>query len=155
MSWCEGGRCFQVIERVGDRAFRVSVVESKRTAKKVTLAVTIEKGPADEAIEAGTADRIVARLRVVLGLDRDLSEFYALCAAHPVLHVLPGIGGGRGLRSACMAENVIKAICGTNVNWDQAVKMINRLGQLGPILPHFRNLNAWPTPREILRAGRE
>ena len=31
--------------------------------------------------------------------------------------------------------------------------MINRIGQLGPIIPHFRSLNAWPTPREILRAG--
>jgi len=52
-----------------------------------------------------------------------------------------------------MTENLIKAICWTNVNWSQAVKMINRVAQLGPTFPHFRNLNAWPTPREILRAG--
>ena len=53
-----------------------------------------------------------------------------------------------------MGENVIKAICGTNVNWGQAVKMINRIGQLGPTIPNFANLNAWPTPRQILRAGK-
>lgn len=52
-----------------------------------------------------------------------------------------------------MTENIIKAVCGTNVNWTQAVKMINRIGQLGPNVPHFRSQNAWPTPREVLRAG--
>jgi 3-methyladenine DNA glycosylase/8-oxoguanine DNA glycosylase len=31
--------------------------------------------------------------------------------------------------------------------------MINRIGQLGPALPNFANLTAWPTPAEILRAG--
>jgi len=155
MSWCEGGRCLQVVEREGDQVFRVSVVEGKRRAKRVVLNMTIEGGSPREPIQTATAERIAARMRVVLGLDRDLTEFYTLCAEHSILRVLPKIGGGRGLRSACMAENVIKAICGTNVNWDQAVKMINRICQLGPILPHFRSLNAWPTPREILRAGRD
>ena len=31
--------------------------------------------------------------------------------------------------------------------------MINRIAQLGPYVPHFRSLTAWPSPREILRAG--
>jgi 3-methyladenine DNA glycosylase/8-oxoguanine DNA glycosylase len=82
-----------------------------------------------------------------------MAAFYGICEEHPTLHVLPRIGAGRGLRSVSMGENVIKAICGTNVTWSQAVKMINRLGQLGPVVPHFVNLNAWPTAREILRAG--
>jgi 3-methyladenine DNA glycosylase/8-oxoguanine DNA glycosylase len=67
--------------------------------------------------------------------------------------VIPRIGAGRLIRSASMAENIVKALCATNVNWTQAVKMINRLGQLGPNLTHFRSLAAWPTSREILRAG--
>jgi len=152
MSWCEGGRCFQIIEREGDQVFRVSVVEGKRSARKVALNATIES---HSLIEPDAAERIARRVRVVLGLDRDLGEFYDLCRRHPTLRVLPEIGGGRGLRSACMGENVIKAICGTNVNWGQAVKMVNRLGQLGPVLTDFRNLNAWPTPHEILRAGKD
>ncbi|RME37526.1 MAG: hypothetical protein D6788_09270, partial [Planctomycetota bacterium] len=98
--------------------------------------------------------RIADRLRIALRLDDDLSGFYETCAAHPTLHVLPKIGAGRLLRCASMTENILKAICGTNVNWNQAVKMINRIAQLGPIFPHFRNLHAWPTPEEILRAGR-
>ncbi len=150
MSWCEGGRCYQSVERAADRVYRVSVVEGRRTEAAVTLRVMVEGDEISDEVVAG----IRRNLRTVLGLDQDLSEFYELCRRHPTLHVLREIGAGRGVRSACMVENTIKMICGTNVNWTQSVKMINRLAQLGPNLPHFRNLNAWPTPREILRAGR-
>lgn len=149
MSWSEGGACFQMIERDGDRAYRVSVTEERRRAKTVALRVRISGGP----LSAALVDRFLENLRVSLGLDQDLSEFFDICRQHPTLHVLERIGAGRAVRSASMAENVIKTICGSNVNWTQAVKMINRLGQLGPCVPHFRSLNAWPSPREILRAG--
>jgi len=149
MSWSEGGRCFQIIQRNQDKAYRVSVTESSRRKGQVTLRVEVEGDNLDASIMARTKKN----LRIILGLDSDLSEFYELCRDHPTLHVAPLIGAGRGLRSVCMAENILKVLCSTNVNWSQAVKMINRLGQLGPIVPHFRNLSAWPTPREILRAG--
>ncbi|MFQ5495125.1 MAG: DNA-3-methyladenine glycosylase family protein [Phycisphaerae bacterium] len=149
MSWCEGGDCFQLVERDRNRVFRVSVTQANGRLSG-GLRVTVE----GEGVDAGDMTRIRRNLRVVLGLDRDLSEFYRICRADAMLHVVPRIGAGRGLRSADMAENIIKALCATNVNWTQAVKMINRLGQLGPVIPHFRNLSAWPTPREILRAGK-
>ncbi len=149
MSWCEGGRCFQVIEREAKRVYRVSVTERARRPATVQLAVSVEGHDVKDTIVAD----ITARLHSTLGLDSDLTEFHAICADHPTLHVVPKIGAGRGLRSASMTENVVKALCATNVNWTQAVKMINRIGQLGPPLPHFVNLNAWPAPREILRAG--
>ncbi len=151
MSWSEGGQCFQIIERAGNSAYRVSVVKKSQTARKVSLRVTIEGADLpDDFVQA-----VCGRLRVVLGLDRNPAPFHDLCRGDPVLHVIPQIGAGRCIRSASMTENVIKAICGTNVTWNQAVKMINRLGQLGPVVPHFVNLNAWPTPREILKAGRK
>lgn len=151
MSWCEGGRCFQIIDRVGDRACRVSVVQTDRDTGNGTAALRVQiEG---ETVSDKDLARIMHDVRVVLGLDRDLSEFYALCTANPALRLVPQLGTGRGLRSASMTENIIKALMCTNVNWTQAVKMINRLGQLGPPLRHFANLNAWPTPREILRAG--
>jgi len=149
MTWCEGGRCFQVIERVKDAVIRVSVVAEPPKKNKVPLRVTVEAKEVDDAL----VDEMARRMRVVLGLDRDVSEFHALCRQHPALAVVPEIGAGRALRSYDMTENIIKALASTNVNWTQAVKMINRIGQLGPILPHHRHLNAWPTPREILRAG--
>lgn len=151
MSWSEGGRCFQIIERRKDRAYRVSVVETSRRKDKTSLRVTVEGDPVDATIMAQTK----RNLRTVLGLDDDLAEFFDLCRKHSTLHVAPKIGAGYGLRSVCMAENILKVLLSTNVNWTQAVKMINRLGQLGPIVPHFRSLNAWPTPREILRAGEQ
>ena len=149
MSWSEGGRCFQTIERHQNRVYRIWVTESSHRKGKVILKFTIE----GEAIDGALVARFRKNLRLVLGLDRDLTEFYAICHKHPTLHVIPKIGAGRGLRSVSMEENIIKVLCSTNVNWTQAVKMINRLGQLGPIIPHFRSLTAWPTPREILRAG--
>lgn len=151
MSWSEGGQCFQIIERDGNTAYRVSVVTKSQTARSVSLRVTIEGAD----ITAAFVQKVCRRLRIVLGLDRNPAPFHDLCRNDPVLHVIPKIGAGRCLRSASMTENVIKAICGTNVTWNQAVKMINRLGQLGPVVPHFVNLNAWPTPREILKAGKK
>lgn len=150
MSWSEGGQCFQIIERDGNDACRVSVVERSRTARKVTLRVTIE----GRTIRPEFVGDVCRRLRVCLGLDRDITPFHDICRDDPLLHVIPKLEAGRGIRSASMTENIIKAICGTNVTWNQAVKMINRLGQLGPVVPHFVNLNAWPTPREILKAGK-
>jgi len=149
MSWSEGGRCFQLIERQGDAACRVSVLETSKSGKSVKLGVTVEGPDIDDAF----VDEVCGRLRLTLGLDRDVTEFHQLCADDPVLWVVPRIGGGRGIRSASMTENIVKAICGTNVTWSQAVKMINRIGQLGPAFRHFVNLNAWPTPREIIKAG--
>jgi 3-methyladenine DNA glycosylase/8-oxoguanine DNA glycosylase len=155
MNWSDGGRCFQILERIGDQPFRVSVTES--TAQRngePQLAVTIDTDRrfgtkiANDAVET-----ICERLRITLGLKRDLAPFYSLCRKHPALKVVPRIGAGRLIRSASITENVVKFLCATNVNWTQAVKMINRIGQLGPNLRDFRGFNAWPTPREILRAG--
>ena len=149
MSWSEGGRCFQVIERRQNQAHRVSVTEASRRKHYVTLWVTIDGRNMSDDVVAQTRKNVTR----VLGLDEDLTEFYKICRGHPTLHVIPRIGAGRGLRSVSMTENIIKVLCSTNVTWPQAVKMINRLAQLGPALPHFANLNAWPRPRDILRAG--
>jgi len=151
MSWSEGGRCFQIIERYGNQPYRVSVAEGRQSTRKTVLEVTIDGGAIDDTL----IERVRRNVVVMLGLNCDLSEFYAICRDHPTLHVLPRMGAGRGLRSVSMTENILKALCATNVNWTQAVKMINRLGQLGPPLKHFVNLTAWPTPREILRAGED
>jgi len=146
MSWCEGGSCLQLIERAGDEVLRASVTGRRGAAK---LKVQIE-GP---ELDRAEVRRLRARLCHVLALKQELSDFHELCRAHPTLHVLPRLGAGRLIRSASLAENVIKVICATNVTWSQAVKSINRLAQLGPALPHFVHLNAWPTPAEIIKAG--
>jgi len=147
--WCDAGRCLQLVTRDGVDVFRVSVLEGRRTRRRVSLRVIID-GP---ALNEARIERFTCQVRTMLKLDQDLDEFYTICRSHPTLYVLERIGAGRTIRSASMTENIIKMICGTNVNWNQAVKMINRIAQIGPIFPHYRNLNAWPAPREILAAG--
>jgi len=146
--WSEGGRCFETVERLGDRILRVSVMqEPGRTSARLRVGLHAD-------VSACGAEKILSdRLGRSLGLQRDLTEFHELCRSHRALKPIPQIGGGRLTRSPSMTENIIKMLCSTNVNWTQAVKMINRIAQLGPHVPHFRNLTAWPTPKEILRAG--
>ena len=153
MSWSEGGRCLQMIDRHRDVPLRVSITESSRTVRQSKLRVIIDGHGLDNGLVDAVVSDVLNRIRLSLGLDRDIAEFHAICRDHPVLHVIPRIGAGRSIRSASMTENIVKALCATNVNWTQAVKMINRIGQLGPPVRHFVSLNAWPTPREILRAG--
>lgn len=152
MAWVSGAECFQTIERVGDRLHRVNVQQPAVRRKKNGIAVRVESfddGPANDAAE------LVERVRAMLSIERDLAEFYELCGEHKMLADVPSIGAGRLIRSSSMTENILKFLFSTNVNWTQAVKMINRLAQLGPHIPHYRSQNAWPTPKEILRAGRE
>lgn len=149
LNWSEGGECLQWIDRHGLDAVRVSMVELRAPQAARTLQVMVE-GPAS-AIDVARHEQ---RVRNLLALDRNLDEFYALCATHPRLRIAPRIGAGRLIRGGSMTEDIVKFLCSTNVNWSQAVKMINRLAQLGPTVRHFASQHAWPVPREILRAGR-
>lgn len=160
ISWCDAGQTLQIIERQGNEAFRISVRQtnsadkrkaSRNDAARVSLTITWDR-PGGTNI---APDLVTNRVRRMLKIDHDLSEFHDLCRKHKLLRPVPLLGAGRLLNSSTMMENVIKAICATNVNWTQAVKMINRLSQLGPHVPHYRNLNAWPTPKEILKAGED
>lgn len=149
MSWSEGGRCFQTIDRYQDEVYRVSVTEGAKSRSRIALHVTAD----GRNLREGLGEWACNLVRRIFDLDRDLSEFYGFCEGHPTLRLVPRIGAGRLIRSPTMFENVVKTISFTNVNWSQAVKMINRVGQIGPTLPHFVHLHAWPGPKEILRAG--
>ncbi|MDQ2984780.1 MAG: Fe-S cluster assembly protein HesB [Actinomycetota bacterium] len=103
------------------------------------------------------------RVRHVLGLDEDLSEFYALAAADPDLS-WTGIGAGRMVRSPTVFEDVVKTICTTNCTWSATVRMttalVENLGE--PAVGSDRR--AFPTPaamadadesfyRDVVRSG--
>lgn len=120
-------------------------------------------GPVDLRLETpgwvpSAEERSVLEERVVfmLGLDRDLTDFYELCRSDPVLRRIPEIGAGRMLRCPTLWEELVKAICGTNVRWSQAVTMIEAVASLGkPVKEGESDLRAWPMPRAILEAGEE
>jgi DNA-3-methyladenine glycosylase II len=93
-------------------------------------------------------ERAIARVRRMLQLDVDLDGFLdAAREVEPALaEDLEAYGGGRVLAGPSLYEDVVKAICGTNVTWRQAVGMINRIAALGPG-------GAFPAPPDLLRAG--
>ncbi|MCP4590570.1 MAG: hypothetical protein GY842_07490 [bacterium] len=150
LSWCEAGGCLQLIERFDEQVCRLGVTQSARRRTGTSLRVLIEAPRLNDEL----VTEMRRRVKIVIRAEEDLSEFHELCRGDSALRVIPRLGAGRTLRAASMSENIVKMLCSTNVTWTQAVKMINRIGQLGPYPPDFRNLNAWPTVREILRAGR-
>jgi N-glycosylase/DNA lyase len=65
-------------------------------------------------------------VRLILNLDEDLTEFYALVANDPDLSWAAG-GSGRMLRTPTVFEAAVKTICTTNVAWSATVRMVNAL----------------------------
>jgi 3-methyladenine DNA glycosylase/8-oxoguanine DNA glycosylase len=114
------------------------------------------------APSARTAEALVERVRHILALDEDLSEFYDLVAADPDLS-WSASGAGRLIRSPSVFEDVVKTICTTNTVWSATRKMVTALvTNLGRAAPGGRH--AFPTPqamaaederfyKEIVRAG--
>jgi N-glycosylase/DNA lyase len=114
------------------------------------------------APSARTADAVVARVRHVLALDEDLSDFYELVADDPELS-WTAIGAGRMLRAPSVFEDVIKTICTTNTAWSATRRMVTALvANLGAEEPGGRH--AFPTAeamagaderfyKEVVRSG--
>jgi 3-methyladenine DNA glycosylase/8-oxoguanine DNA glycosylase len=114
------------------------------------------------APSARAAEKLVTRVRHVLGLDEDLSDFYTLAADDPDLSWATA-GAGRMVRSPTVFEDVVKTICTTNTTWSATERMVRALvANLGTRAPGGRH--AFPTPeamaeadenfyREVVRSG--
>jgi 3-methyladenine DNA glycosylase/8-oxoguanine DNA glycosylase len=139
-SWSSEDATLRRVEVLGDAA--------------VTLAMRDRGGGVRVRASAalGAEERRAARARVsrMLQLDADLSGFEAAArAVDPDLaDDVAAYGGGRLLAGPTLYEDVVKAICGTNVTWRQAVGMINRIASLGTD-------GAFPGPAALLRAGED
>lgn len=107
---------------------------------------------------AGARARAQARVdgralaRRILNLGWDLEGFYGLCRGKPRLRWVVGQGAGRLLRGPSVFSDVVSSICGTNVQWKQAVRMVHRLCDGAPRVrqadpPRF------PTAAELLTGG--
>ncbi|MEE8447094.1 MAG: hypothetical protein V3S52_05530 [Gemmatimonadota bacterium] len=88
----------------------------------------------------------------MLQLERDISDFHALCRRHDHLALLPALGAGRLLRCPTPWEELVRAIAATNVAWPQAVRMISLVAGLGEPID---GMHAWPAPERVLEAGEE
>jgi 3-methyladenine DNA glycosylase/8-oxoguanine DNA glycosylase len=108
------------------------------------------------AVERGAADRLLlaSRVRRMLNLDLDLSSFYRLCRKEKRLRYVPRAGAGRFLSAGNVFEDVLKAICATNISWRQAVGAANRIAAIGK-QPGEDGMREFPAPEEILALGPE
>jgi len=104
------------------------------------------------AIELTDARRVdlLAKVRWMLRFDDDLSIFYALCGAHPVLAHVVTRRSGRILRSATLWEDLVRVIATTNTTWTLTKRMIGRLVE-GWGIPHPANAEwkAFPDPAVV------
>ena len=113
-------------------------------------------------------EQVVERVRYVLRMDEDLSEFYGLIASDPDL-AWAATGAGRLVRSPTAFEDVVKTVCTTNCSWAATTKMVTalvqHLGEPAAGAPQSSAVGrAFPTPeamaaadesfyREVVRAG--
>jgi len=93
---------------------------------------------------------VAAKVRWMLRLDEDLSEFYDLCREHEALSFVPESGSGRLLRSPTVFEDAVKVLCTTNTNWSQTMAVVMRLCErLGQPLEAEEGWYAFPEPQQI------
>jgi 3-methyladenine DNA glycosylase/8-oxoguanine DNA glycosylase len=126
--------------------------------------VGVAQGPPGKAAVAvlgptpsrAIAEALLERVRHVLRLDEDLSDFYTRVQADPDLS-WAATGAGRMIRSATVFEDLVKTICTTNCAWSATVRMVSALVQhLGePAVGAPRDGpfgRAFPTPAAMAEA---
>lgn len=98
------------------------------------------------------------RLRWMMRLDEDLTEFHSLIRTLPGCEAVAARGEGRLLRSWDVYEDALKTICTTNTTWTQTKSMVVRLverygGRPGEIYPAEGHpsgiIAAFPDPERL------
>ena len=110
-------------------------------------------------VRSGEPEQVADRLRRVLRLDADLSEFYALVADDPDL-AWATAGAGRLVRSPTVFEDVVKTVCTTNCAWSATTRMIGalveHLGLPAPGAPADGPMGrTFPTPAAMVEADED
>ena len=110
----------------------------------------------DMALTAAQQDEISHQVSWMLGLDQDLSEFYAAVGAEPGLVHVVERAQGRLLRSPTLFEDTVKTILTTNTAWGGTIRMAERLvSTFGDPLPSAPAHYAFPTPERLAAADEE
>jgi 3-methyladenine DNA glycosylase/8-oxoguanine DNA glycosylase len=148
---------FQLVPFYWDKNLKVLNWATKLPGQNPTVIQVSEKLSGRSRIRFSCSGSIkkkivLAKFRHVFNLDLDLSGFYSICKNNSRLRGVVARGMGRLMRSETLFEDLFKSICGTNVKWSQAVKMINRIAVLGEEVPGT-DFRIFPTPDRILSAG--
>jgi 3-methyladenine DNA glycosylase/8-oxoguanine DNA glycosylase len=109
-----------------------------------------------EALTVAEQEKISAKVSWMLGLDQDLSAFYALAREEPKLAHVETKAQGRILRAPTLFENVVKTILTTNTAWGGTIRMAQALvDQFGAPLPADPARRAFPTPEQVATSDEE
>jgi 3-methyladenine DNA glycosylase/8-oxoguanine DNA glycosylase len=127
-------------------------IDLQEAFEKESSAVGV-KVESQNALSDPEIAEIQSKVRDMLRLDEDLSEFYAICAqrGEPWQKMTQGLG--RMLRSPTFFEDVVKTICTTNVQWGGTKGMVKRLVEnYGAAYPNDGSARAFPSPEAIAAA---
>jgi len=141
---------FSRIEAPPDgQAARLTVSSGK--ANQVRIAV-------ESAGELLAPDKkyIKERVRHMLRLDEDYSDFYLHCQAKGGVWAGLACGKGRMLRSPSLFEDLVKVICTTNIQWGGTKRMVKELVDAygTPFTPQ-PELKTFPAPEAIAADSQE
>jgi len=145
--WDDKSKILNWAVKINEKPIWVTVRQGEADGNSTPLqfAVHIESSDPDEK-------EIIGKFRHIFNLDLDLGEFYKISAKYPLLDQVKKRGIGRLMRAGSVYEDIFKSICGTNVQWKQAVKMINNIAQLGEPAPGTE-YRIFPGPKVVLNAG--
>jgi 3-methyladenine DNA glycosylase/8-oxoguanine DNA glycosylase len=151
--WIEDKKAVQRIEKLSSG--KVILMHLSAVNKGATVNLTIDIDDACPTLTTDDQYDVIARVRWMLRLDEDLTEFYELCQAHPdMAKQVSTRGRGRLLRSSTLWEDVVKTILTTNTTWSQTKAMAARLvAAVGESYNGDLDLRAFPTPKQIVEAG--
>lgn len=145
--WDDKSKILNWAVKINEKPIWVTVrqVNAENNSTPLQFAVYTENSDPDEKT-------IINKFRHIFNLDLDLGEFYKISAKYPLLDQVKKRGMGRLMRAGSVYEDIFKSICGTNVQWKQAVKMINNIAQLGEPVTGTE-YRIFPGPKVVLNAG--
>lgn len=135
-------------------------VQELDTGRVVELRVSGAPAGVSVEVDAPLSEMEQARLSRdvgwMLGLDQDLSEFYALARSEPKLAHVEQRAQGRVLRSPTLFEDVVKTILTTNTAWSGTRRMVKAIvSQFGAPLPDDSGRRAFPGPERLAASDEE
>lgn len=147
--WLPESETLERIDRLPSGTVYTVRLRAAPDSKDGRRALELEARPPPSAADSR---ELSARVRRMLRLDEDLTDFHARCRGSRTLQPVAALGAGRLLRSPDLWEDVMKGICTTNVTWERTRRMVAALTTLGPT-PEGASASAFPTATEVLEAG--